>query len=202
MILLKNKIKLISGEKGLALPLVIIVMVVLFILGTALLQYATTEAVQVAQSEKRMQAYYLARSGAEAMAEHLIEDPSLVSQYIGETGVGSIPNSGGDFTVLVEEDADGNIRIVSTGSVDDSNERLVLTLQLEGADLEGIFNSAIYSNPAEGTQLDISSFQAITGDIRSTTSINYHQHDHQVDWDIGQGYEQQSWVFTEPVPPV
>ena len=168
MILLKNKIKLISGERGLALPLVLIVMLVLFILGTVLLQYAITEAVQVSRSEKRMQAHYLARSGLETMAVHLISNPTDLNDYIDETGTGSIPDSGGDFSVLVTEEADGKITIESTGQVVDNGsvieEVLSLTLISTSA---GLFEDAIFAN----NDLNISGMRKVYGDLSSNGNI-------------------------------
>jgi hypothetical protein len=182
---------ILRNEKGMALPLVLIVMVVLFILGVALLQYATTEAVQVSRSEKSMQAYYLARSGAEAMAEHLINNPSAVSQYLNKTGTGSVPDSGGSFSVQVTEDADGNIRIESTGSVEDVSERLILTLALK--DPGGIFDSAIYSknDPA------LSALKSIEGNVSSNTTISGAPNTRVSGVDL----PYRPWVFTEPIAP-
>lgn len=49
------------------MPLAIIVMVVLTLLGTALWHYSMTDVKHIAMEESRMQAYYLARSGAELL---------------------------------------------------------------------------------------------------------------------------------------
>jgi len=151
--------------------LVLIIMIVLFMLGAVLLQYASTEVLQVSRSEKRMQAYYLARSGAEAMAEHLIANPSDVANYEGKDGSSSISDSNGEvigqITVSVD-DIDGKIIIESKGQVDDNGtiieELLTLSLNEKSA---GLFEDAIFSY----NTLNVSGMREVFGDISSNEDI-------------------------------
>jgi len=193
----KNGVQAFKEEKGYALPLVLIVMVVLFILGTALIQYATTEAVQVSRSEKKMQAHYLARSGAEAMAEHIIDNPSDASDYFGEDGDGNITNEDGDivgeFNVSVEEDSDGKVIIESTGSVDDVEEKLVLTLASK--DPEGVFDSAIFTE----SDLDIDDLDELRGDV--STAGDEISGEPSTWLDDGEKKKNQGWLFEGPDAP-
>lgn len=57
---MKNK------EKGASLVVVIVVMAVMMILGICILDISLSQTLQAAQEDKRIQAHYLARSGAEA----------------------------------------------------------------------------------------------------------------------------------------
>lgn len=76
---------LIKNEKGLVMPLVLIVMIVLALLGGALWQYSVSDIRQVAQAEDKARAYYVARSAAETMARHIMKEPGLVSELPDET---------------------------------------------------------------------------------------------------------------------
>lgn len=66
-----------KNHNGLALPMVIIIMMVLMILGLALMQYSAQSINHVSLEEKRIKAYYLARTGAELMLDHVSQFPSL-----------------------------------------------------------------------------------------------------------------------------
>ena len=64
-----------NNEKGMVLVLVLVVMVVLSILGLALLSISSASAKTIAYQNKLKQAYYLAKSGADAIGAHLINNP-------------------------------------------------------------------------------------------------------------------------------
>ena len=72
-----------KGEKGSALITVLIVMGVLTVLGAALMHYSMTDNLQVFNDEKRMQAHYLARSGAEAVADYIMKNPENADELLG-----------------------------------------------------------------------------------------------------------------------
>ena len=63
--------KWMQNEKGFAVPLALMVMLVLVLLGTALWYYSTSETLQVARAEQDMKAHYLARSGMDITQETL-----------------------------------------------------------------------------------------------------------------------------------
>ncbi len=145
-------------EKGMALPLVLIVMVVLFILGSALLQYATTEAVQVSRSEKRMQAYYLARSGAEAIASDIIteEAASKIIEYFYSSVNGNVlvtqnikldENADDEFfkATITWHEVNEQIEIVSTGTVGDVTESITLYMNVGERENQNFFDNAIFA---------------------------------------------------------
>lgn len=133
----------IKNEKGATLPLVLMVMVVLMILGTILLFLSVTEARQVAREEKNMQAYYIARSGADAIAKHIINNKDEATNLInapesnpvylvnGEFESDYIENPAddivGSFVVDITQE-DKKIIITSTATVDGFNKIVSLTL--------------------------------------------------------------------------
>ncbi|QZY56984.1 hypothetical protein [Crassaminicella profunda] len=133
----------IKNEKGAILPLVLIVMLVLVFLGTILLFLSVTESRQVAKEEKNMQAYYIARSGADAIAKYIIENKDEATKLIdappsnpvylvnGEFKSDYIENPeddiGGSFVVNITR-KDKKIVIISTATVKDFNKTVSLTL--------------------------------------------------------------------------
>lgn|GEM_PF-2018779 len=66
--------KIIENQKGFAMPLALMVMLLVMVLGMALWQYGTSETLQVARAEKNMKAYFLARSGMDITQEILQKD--------------------------------------------------------------------------------------------------------------------------------
>lgn len=181
-----------ADQRGYALPLVLVVIVVFTLLGIALLQYSTTETIQVSRTEDRMQAYYLARSGAEAMAEHILSNPSTAAAlYDGKTGIGSIDDlPEGSFSLEIEEDV-GNIVIESTGYFGNVEEHLTLTLALMSPDT--IFENAIFSNSA----MPLNGLKNLDGDVSSNNDITGAPNNRI----SGVNYPNRDWYFTEPVLP-
>lgn len=107
-------------NEGVALIAVIVVMAVMIILGTALLNISLSENKQVIYQQKNSQAYYMARSGADAMASYIIKNPSEVQNIIGKTssspGIGTI--GANSFQVKVMSGASASdVLIKSTGIV-------------------------------------------------------------------------------------
>lgn len=101
--------------KGGALVLVIIILAVFSILGVTLLTISLTENKQAIYQEKKVQAYYIARSGAEAVGSYIINHPkeNLIDQNSEPTTLGR-----GSFQIKVPRGEDRAIIIKSTGRVD------------------------------------------------------------------------------------
>lgn len=128
----------VRNEKGWAMPLALLVMVVIFLLGTALWYYSTAETIQVARVENRMKAHYLARSGAAAMAKWINENRFIKSAFI-ETellGTTSLPVSLGEgtFKVTLEGTLD-RITVKSKGTVGGVTDEVTITLNFSGGGL-------------------------------------------------------------------
>lgn len=63
---------MLRNEKGFVMPLALMVMFVVSLLGIALWQYSMTDTLQVTNELERMQAYYLAKSGADITMKILV----------------------------------------------------------------------------------------------------------------------------------
>ncbi len=135
---------MIKNERGYALVLVLVVMLALFMLGTALVGVSTSQVREAAKQQERVQAYYLAYSGANAVVEWVKsgeEVPEGVSDEI-ELDVGS-------FYVEMEEDGN-TLTITSHGTVDGYTETVVVTLNRQPGGSNGGLpfptDMAVFSN--------------------------------------------------------
>lgn len=118
----------IKNNKGAALALVIMLMGVLSVLGITMLTISLAENKQAIYQVNKTQAYYLARSGAEAVAEHIIESSSsddIMDKTSKPTQLGN-----GTFKVSVTKE-DEDIVIKSTGEVHKVNQDVTLVLTPE-----------------------------------------------------------------------
>lgn len=115
-------------EKGSALIMVLIVMGVLTVLGAALLQYSLTDNLQVINDEKRMQAHYLARSGAEVVADYIMKNPEDADELFGKE-TEPVELGEGTFKVKVTEKNPGGLLIESVGKVDGFERKVKLILK-------------------------------------------------------------------------
>ncbi len=91
--------KLVKNEKGVAMPLVLVILLVFTFLGTSLWQYSMTDTLQVARAESNMKAFYIARSGAEATAAWMKDKNNSGSSLIDKVAPS---NTLGDGTYTVE----------------------------------------------------------------------------------------------------
>ncbi len=160
---------MLRNERGISLPLILIIMFVLSLLGTAIWQYSVTDTIQVVRAEKRMQAHYLARSGADAVAEYMIRNPSQAMSIINMTNqnnkaTGSL-GSGKDFQLYASGDTVNGITITAMGTTGGVSQTVHLDLSSKSA--SQIFTRAIYTYG----DLDISKMKKIEGDVASAGSI-------------------------------
>ncbi|SMF84824.1 hypothetical protein SAMN05661091_2708 [Paenibacillus uliginis N3/975] len=65
---------MIKNERGFALPMVLILVTALSILGMTLLGVSVSQAARTVHQEKKEQAFYIAKSGADAIASYIIEN--------------------------------------------------------------------------------------------------------------------------------
>lgn len=122
--------KPLETQQGAAMILVLMVMMVLTILTVAMLQFTYTEVLHVSIEEQSKQAYYLARTGAEAAVSVWLQEAAMNKPegkvqrvyFNVETDEFQIMEpivSGGYFDVAIkrEDDSEGLWKITSTGTV-------------------------------------------------------------------------------------
>lgn len=117
--------KLLKNNRG-SLVIVMIVITVLVILGVAMLGISISETRQVKIQEIKMQAYYIARSGAEATAERIITDnDQKIAKYL-ENHKNTVINSNvslfpdepnSKFVVNAIMDSNAIIKLTSTATI-------------------------------------------------------------------------------------
>ena len=156
-------------QKGIALPLVLITMIVLGLLGTVVLQFGTTDAKQTARDVHSTQAYYAARAGADAMAEHLIKNPNEIVSIANKTSPSQMAagelTTGQTFEVDVFGDPDAGVTIMATGESNGVIRRV--GLELARMDAAAVFEDVIYTY----ADLDVSQMKTIEGDVTSAGDI-------------------------------
>lgn len=117
----------------------LLVMLVMSLLGTALWQYSVTDTIHVSRDQERIQAYYLARAGADATLQAWLQSPSGSRPegtgdpvYLHRDGSFVTTDPGadkaGEFTVTVTNEADGSVTISASGEVNGLTQRVMITL--------------------------------------------------------------------------
>ena len=130
---------LLREEKGSAIFVVLIAFMVLTVLGSVIVFAANTEGRQSVRQSDKKQAYYYARSGAEAASEWLINGGSVDEKaYVYgdflDLEVDSDNNgSGEDIDVSIEENAD-KVIITSTGRYNEAEEKVILEFERAAGD--------------------------------------------------------------------
>ncbi|MBK5240153.1 PilX N-terminal domain-containing pilus assembly protein [Clostridium sp.] len=125
-----------KNNKGSALIVVIMVMVVMTILGMAMLNISLSETRQASNEDKRLQAHYLARSGAEATLS-AFENPDIVIKPIGTCEPVFLNNSNqfvnaqpvnmnGKFVVEIKK-VGSVTTIISVGTVGNVQQTVIVT---------------------------------------------------------------------------
>lgn len=150
----------IKDEKGSALAMVLIIMLVLGILGTAFMNLSVAENRFVQRSEDKLQAYYIARSGAQAVAEYMVKDNNDdADDMIGHSTGSNTQIGGGEFTVSVEQDPNHTniVNVVSTGVYKGITQTSKIQVYKTSTGVGGLFNhaivaqSGIVANNGQGT---------------------------------------------------
>ncbi len=160
-----------KGKNGFAMVMVIILIAFLSIVAIGLIALWQGAVSQLVQQEESMQAYYLARSGAAALATWVINHPSTATSIVGIKSNQIHIKNGSVGTVQVSlVKAGNNLTVVSTGMVNSARETLKLTIVQAQTGFN--FTKAIITN-----NLTINSNSTINGgvEIQSTntnTSIN------------------------------
>ncbi len=106
-----------NNRRGVALVLVIVVMTVLIVLGSVVLRIAVAENNFAVRHENKLQAYYLARSGALSVAEYMVRDAENdAHELVDETSEWNEQIGDGKFRVETKNvPSSSDIDIISTG---------------------------------------------------------------------------------------
>lgn len=156
----------IKDEKGSALAMVLIIMLVLGILGTAFMNLSVAENRFVQRSEDKLQAYYIARSGAQAVAEYMVKDNNDdADDMIGHSTGSNTQIGGGEFTVSVEQDPNHTniVNVVSTGVYKGITQTSKIQVYKTSTGVGGLFNHAIVAQ--SGITTNNGQGTVITGSI-------------------------------------
>lgn len=163
--------KLHRNNRGIALPIVLIIALILTILGTVLWHYSVRDLIFAEKNLKRMQAYYIARSGADAVAQYIVDNPDGIDmkEYVDAlvnspksypTSISGDPK--GYFEIEVTRDSGKGIIIIqSVGTVDEISQKVSLTLYELVTGEEPLFDMAVFSN----TAIELKGSARIEGDV-------------------------------------
>jgi type II secretory pathway pseudopilin PulG len=135
-----------KNREGGVLVIVLIVMMILSILGGTALSYAVSENRFSVHQENMQKAYYIARAGAQSVAEYMMKDPdNKASELIGKTSSPNTQIGGGSFTVKVEEiTASKDVLLTSVGTYRGIEQTAKIRLKgTSKGGVGGIFDHAI-----------------------------------------------------------
>lgn len=127
------------NNKGITMAIVIMVMLVLFLIGTAFISVSAYQNTQAANQDKGMHAHYIARAGAEAALEAWLDAPSSLKPsgtldpvYLSSANEFTNDNTGnkGYFEVSISQDASDPDKtlITSVGTVGTIQKRVTVTI--------------------------------------------------------------------------
>lgn len=128
---------MIYSEKGFALVQVLIIFLIFALLGTVVITISTSQVLEVSRQEERIKAYYIAYSGADAMASWIIdqfqdnqESAIITLTNIIDAGESDPTEIGaGSFSLVVTGTPGDEVMISATGFVGNSQQTVNLTLE-------------------------------------------------------------------------
>lgn len=144
---------LMRNDKGVALVIVIISMMVLSVFGATMVAVSASETTGVTRQHDQMQAYYAAWSGANMVAHYIMENPDslpdmrqFVNRLIVAGKSGSVDlGEAGEFSVLVTRSGQ-HIVIESKGLSGKAAETVTLTLLERTGWFSPAFDVAVFGN--------------------------------------------------------
>jgi type II secretory pathway component PulK len=122
--------RLLREERGMALGLAVIVVVIVGVMGAGLLTFVATDLEAVLAVNRGEQAFELAEAGIEVAKAHLANDSSQADWSSGELHM--VGMAEGSVSVTVEYDAESrSFEAVSTGEYRETNRKIEATFSLE-----------------------------------------------------------------------
>lgn len=147
--------ELLKSQRGLSLPMVLMILVILALFSTVIISLGTTDTLHASKQSQKLQAYYLARSGADAVASYFVNNPDKLNSSELKAKIDAIVASGessefklspsdrGSIKVKVERDGN-NLLITSTASLDGIEEVVILRVDMDSS-LASPLDKAIYA---------------------------------------------------------
>lgn len=117
-------------ERGMALGLAVIVVVVIGVMGAGLLTFVSTDLQAVVAVNRGEQAFELAEAGVEVAKAHLANDPSPTGWSSGVLHIDGMGENSASVTVE-HDDADGSFEVVSTGQYRETKRKIEATFYVE-----------------------------------------------------------------------
>ncbi|MBP7177189.1 MAG: hypothetical protein KBA53_13365 [Thermoclostridium sp.] len=150
------------SNKGSTLPMVLAVLIIVVIFSVTALTFGSASIKQAEIQEKRVQAYYLARSGANAMVSFIEKNPDAMTTLLGIMGTGDEISSNSvslnsdsitldddeNIEITIEKSSDDSLIISSKGEVDSIFRTVSVNIGVETTEGTGpgmVLNSIIYS---------------------------------------------------------
>jgi len=122
--------RLLSEERGMALGLAIIVVVIVGVMGAGLLTFVASDLQAVVAVNRGQQAFELAEAGIEVAKAHLASDSSPADWSSGELHMAGMIE--GSVTVTIEYDAESEtFRAVSTSQYRQTSRKIEATFTIE-----------------------------------------------------------------------
>jgi type II secretory pathway component PulK len=122
--------RLLREERGMALGLAIIVVVIVGVMGAGLLTFVTTDLQAVVQANRGEQAFELAEAGIEVAKAYLAADPSPADWSSGELHMAGVDEN--SVTVTVEHNSEsGYFEAVSIGQYRETRRKIEATFSIE-----------------------------------------------------------------------
>lgn len=125
-------------KNGFLLPMAVVFIFIMVIVGMGILYLGTLERIGAKKRLNREKAFYLAEAGAYRAYAHLKEDRNW------EPETEALPLGDGNFLVILEDNGDGTLNIISTGTVRNIQEKVQLTVGAGGPRnswAQGLFGS-------------------------------------------------------------
>jgi cytoskeletal protein CcmA (bactofilin family) len=150
--------RMIKSNQGSSMPLVLLIMVILVIFSVTALSLGSASVKNADNQEKKLQAYYLARSGTIAVASYIVENPDGLTDSQMNSFVNKLLAAGtseafqldasdrGEIVVTIEQPSDKKLVVQSTASIDAISQTVSLEILIENYTSDKKFSKAIFSN--------------------------------------------------------
>ncbi|AZO95295.1 carbohydrate-binding protein [Halocella sp. SP3-1] len=158
-----------KNENGFTILLVMVLLVIVMVLGGALLNRSSNDYKFTKLEEKKIQSYFIAKSGADIVGT-AIEKSLISSNELDGKSSGPVQLGEGTFEVSITKAGD-DVRINSTGYVDNVSEKITLVLKRSGG--ASRFDKALYSTESDSENyptISIDESAYITGPVRSNAT--------------------------------